>query len=155
MLTFEPATREDLEPIFVLNKQLIDQYEDLSAIRYDAVLQWVRRSAERYLGSFRRILWNGEHAGYYCLVKDEGRWELDSLFVFPDFQGRGIGTEVLKKCQQEASPLFLYVFQKNTGALKLYQRMGFQITKPVGTRYRMRYQRPCRFVWKWTKKQGC
>ena len=147
MLTYEPARESDVPLLFSLNRQLIDQYEDLASVDYDRAVNWTYRSVLRNLPSFCRILWNGELAGFYCLIREEGKWELDSLFVLPPYQGKGIGTQVLTLCQQQASPLFLYVFQKNTGALTLYQRMGFRIVKTVGTsRCRMKYTRPSRLA---------
>ena len=143
MLTFEPALREDVEPIFDLNVELIHKYEDLESIPYDRTLRWVRESVERHLPDFRRILWNGELAGYYCLSLDAGKWELDTLFVLPAYQNLGIGTQILKMCQERASPLWLYVYQRNIGAVRLYRRMGFRIVKNIGgTRYRMKYRKP-------------
>ena len=145
MLTYEPAVQADIEPLFLLNKQLIEDYEDLASIDLPKVLNWVHRNIEENLSSFRRILWDGELAGYYCLTPCDGKTELDSLFVLPRFRGQGIGTSVLQKCQSEAALLFLYVFRKNTRALALYERLGFQIVKKVGkTRYIMEY-----------KNQGC
>ena len=146
ILTCESARPEDLDTLFQLNRQLIDTYEDVTAIDYNRVLTWVRKNLEKNLPHFTRIFSDGSLAGYYCLMSSGEKIELDSLFVLPEFQNRGIGTHILKKCQKETpSILFLYVFQKNTRALALYKRLGFQIVKETGTsRYIMEYQ-----------KQGC
>lgn len=141
MLTFSPALPEDAEILFRLNQELIDAYEDISSIDYPKVLAWVRRNIEEHLPSFTRVYWDGKLAGFYSLSPSGGKWELDSLFVLPPFQNRGIGTAVLQKCQGEMSPLFLYVFRKNTHAIRLYKKLGFRITKEVGrTRYIMEYE---------------
>ncbi len=68
MLTLIPARPEDIGAIFEQNKQLIDLYEDSSAIDYPKVLHWVHRNIENTLPCFQRILWDGELAGYYCLL---------------------------------------------------------------------------------------
>ena len=139
MITYLPALPEDVEILFGLNKQLIDEYEDLSSINYPRVLDWVCRNIEQNLPAFNRVLHDGTLVGYYSLNQADGKMELDSLFVLPPFRGQGIGTEVLKKCLSESPvPVFLYVFRKNTGALALYKRLGFQVVKEVGkTRYIM------------------
>ena len=141
-VTFVPALPEDIPHIFQLNKELIHRYEDLSSIPYDQVLLWVENNIRRQLPYFRRILADGIHTGYFCLCQAEGKWELDSLFVFPEYQNRGIGTEVVQFCQKKADgPLFLYVFKENTGAMALYQRLGFRITKEARTTaYIMEYE---------------
>ena len=129
MTEFVSAEQRDLPLLFQLNRQLIDDYEDISSIDYDRVLAWVQKNLETMLPHFRKILYDSVPAGFFCL--HEG--ELDSLFVFPEFQGRGIGSDVIRYCQQQSPALFLYAFRKNTQAIRLYERMGFQISKEVGT----------------------
>ncbi len=145
-MTFLPAVEEDIEPVFQLNKELMHRYEDLTAIHYEKVLAWVRDNIRQQLPYFRRVLVNGQTAGYFCLFPSEGRWELDSFFILPEFQNRGIGTEVLRHClTQSEGNLFLYVFKANAGALRLYRRMGFRICNEVRkTAYILEYE-----------KQGC
>ena len=67
--------------------------------------------------------------------------ELDSLFLFPEFQGRGIGTAVLRHCQAVSPALRLFVFKENIRALSLYQKLGFEVTAEAGTtRYIMEWK---------------
>ena len=128
-LTYAPACPADAGEIFELCKTLIDRYEDISAIDYDRVLAWVRRKIEGSICEYSRILADGVHAGYFHFCPAEDGWELDDLYIFPEFQNRGIGTAVIRDCC-EKGPVMLYVFKKNTGALALYRRLGFQ---EVGT----------------------
>ena len=138
MVEYTKAEQRDLPLLFALNKALIEEYEDLASIDLPRVLGWVEENLQNHLGDFRRILYEGEPAGFFCL--SEG--ELDSLFVLPQFQGKGIGTNVIRHCQDISPSLLLYVFRKNTRAVELYRRMGFEITKEVGkTRYIMAWQK--------------
>ena len=137
MLEYISAEQRDLPLLFQLNRQLIDTYEDTSAIDYGRVLAWVRNNLESMLPHFRKILYNGTPAGFFCL--HEG--ELDSLFVLPEFQGRGIGSAVIRQCQAQSPALFLYVFRRNTRAIRLYRHLGFSITQEIGaTRYIMEWR---------------
>lgn len=144
LLTYQPADASDLDALFAFNKELIDQYEDLSQIPYQKVLAWVRQKLEQQIQEYTCIFADGQKAGYYHFSPmDSDTMELDDLYLFPAFRGHGIGTAVIQKCCAETSqPILLYVFQKNTGAIALYQRMGFQIqctTQNVSsTRYIMR-----------------
>ena len=142
-ITFEPAREEDILPIYALNKALIDRYEDCAAIDYDRVLAWVKENIRRNLASFSRVLAGGRIAGYFSLGPSEEKTELDSLFILPEFQNRGIGTQILRYCQNRTeNTLFLYVFKENTGAINLYKRLGFEISaQPRKTAWIMEYKK--------------
>lgn len=69
----------------------------------------------------------------------DGVMELDDLFILPDFRGRGIGSAVIRRCCEESAlPVQLYVFQRNRGAFRLYERMGFRVVREINdSRYVM------------------
>lgn len=138
-LTYEQATQADAERIFSMSKALIDQYEDIASIDYDKVLQWVRRKIEAQIGEYQRVLMDGSLAGYVHFHPDGERMELDDLYILPEYRGQGIGTAVVEKCCAETvKPVYLYVFRRNEGAVRLYQRLGFKIVQEVGgSRYIM------------------
>ena len=91
-LSYQPAQPGDADVIFRLNKALIDQYENIQDIPYEEVLNWVRRKIEKHIGSYNRIYADGVHAGFYRFVPSKENMELDDLYIFPEFQGKGIGT---------------------------------------------------------------
>ena len=138
-LSYQLALPEDVDTIFRFNKDLIDRYENIQDISYDDVLGWVRRKIEKAIHTYTRIYADGVHAGFYRFVPNEEKMELDDLYIFPEFQSRGIGTCVIEKCCVETEkPVMLYVFIRNTGAWKLYQRLGFEIRENIrGSRYIM------------------
>ena len=108
-----------------------NKIEPLFYIKYPKVLAWVRRKIEENIAEYRRILRDGIHVGYYRLAPDDDGRELDDLYIFPEFQNRGIGTAVIRQCCAQG-PVNLYVFTKNTGALALYRRLGFREIRQVG-----------------------
>ena len=131
-LSFQSATLQDVDLIFQLNKELIDRYEKVKDISYDDVLAWVRRKIEQNIDSYTRICADGVHAGFYRFVPNEEKMELDDLYLFPEFQGRGIGSRVIQKCCGETDrSVMLYVFIRNARAWKLYQRLGFEIRENI------------------------
>lgn len=130
-LVYQQAEEADIPAIFTQAKALVDAYEDVTTIDYDKVLAWMERKLTNQIGSYTRVCLEGQTCAYYCLAADG---ELDDFYVLPQFRGRGIGSEILNHCiTQSPVPLWLYVFTKNTGAVALYQRFGFQITQTVGT----------------------
>ena len=112
-LDFRPAQPEDIEPLFTFNRELIDAYEDKSLIDYGRVLAWVRRKLEQRLDEYTCVWAGGQKAGYFHFYPLDGKvMELDDLYLFPAFRGRGIGTEIIRACCRAAAgrPVVLYVF---------------------------------------------
>lgn len=139
-LTYEVASKEDIECIYDLCKQLIDDYETIQNIDYDKVLDWVHKKIETCISEYQCVYLDDIKAGYYHFCKSEDMYELDDLYIFSEFQNRGIGTDIIKKCCSEVDcPVFLYVFIRNERAVSLYKRLGFQIVETIkDSRYIMR-----------------
>ena len=132
-LTYKPAEQRDVQIIFDLSRDLIDRYEDVASIDYDRVLNWMHRKIEENIGQYMCVFADGRKAAYYRFCRNGQMMELDDLYVLPEFRSRGIGTKILKKCCAETvDPVMLYCFIRNSGALSLYRRMGFQVTQKVG-----------------------
>ena len=140
-LSYSPAQPEDIDQIDLLCKELIQTYEQLDSIDYPKVLRWIRQKIESSIGEYTVLCADGMKAGYYHFTRNEdGLLELDDLYLFPPFQNQGIGTAVIQKCcASTTEPILLYVFARNTRAVALYERLGFQITSTVHqTRYIMK-----------------
>lgn len=53
--------------------------------------------------------------------------EIQGLFVWPAFQGRGIGQDLLDCAKENREELMLRVYQKNRRAIAFYERQGFSV----------------------------
>lgn len=139
-IKYKPADKTDIEPIFKLNKALIDEYETMEVIDYQKVLSWVRNKIETHIQEYKCVVLNEKKIGYYYLHDEEGKIEIDDFYIFSGYQNMGIGTEILKQCISETDlPIFLYVFANNKRAVAFYQKLGFQVTKIIkGSRYIMK-----------------
>ena len=139
-LRFCTASDEDAPVIFSMAKELVDTYENVADIDYDKVMDWMRCKIFENITSYICVYLGDEKAGYYCLNIKPGQTELDDLYVLPRFRGQGIGTAIVNRCIEQAKgPLYLYVFKGNSGAIKLYSRMGFSVSCDVSkTRMIMR-----------------
>lgn len=51
------------------------------------------------------------------------------LFVAQEFQGQGVGSQLLSFAKEKRSPLSLSVFEKNEKAITFYEKQGFQVVK--------------------------
>lgn len=140
-ITYDRAKNEDVERIYQLCKQLIHDYEDIENIDYDKVLNWVRKKIEKCINEYTTIYADGKKVGYYHFYKNEdAEFEIDDLYIFPEFQNKGIGSKVISKCCSAVNaPVMLYVFIKNHRAVSLYKRLGFEVVKKIkDSRYIMK-----------------
>ena len=66
------------------------------------------------------------------LRNEDGKLEIDDLYIFPAYQNRGTGTYVIKSLLNSVyEPVMLYVFSKNEKAVSLYKRLGFRIIRNI------------------------
>lgn len=140
-ITYEKSKVEDIGSIYALCAQLIHNYEEVESIDYDKVLHWVRSKISNCIDEYTTVFVDGMKAGYYHFYRNEdGEYEIDDLYVFPDFQNQGIGSKVINDCCAKVNePVILYVFIKNERAVSLYQRLGFRIIKTIrNSRYIMK-----------------
>lgn len=132
-ITYDRAKIEDIACIYQLNKQLIHDYEKIENIDYDKVLNWVQKKIESCINEYTTIYADGVKAGYYHFYKNEdAEFEIDDLYIFPEFQNKGIGSNVISKCCSAVTePVMLYVYIKNQKAVSLYKRLGFEVVKTI------------------------
>ena len=142
-LHFIPASVEDIAVIFEQARDLVDRFEDRSLIDYEHVLTWMRRKIETNISQYTCVWQDGKKAAYYRLCFDETGYELDDLYVLPDFRNHGIGSKILRRCFDETDQMIrLYVFKDNTGALRFYQKHGFSVLEQVSPTRMIMSRRP-------------
>ena len=82
--------------------------------------------ARRYSDSLEDLrVWDDGVVKGFILVQDG---EVKKLFVEPVLQGQGIGTRLLEYAVEHLSAKTLWALNKNTGAIRFYQRHGFRLT---------------------------
>ncbi len=90
---------------------------------------WRRRRGEVLAALGREEVYvaveQGKVVGFIGLHRD---W-VQGLFLLPEWQGRGIGQQLLGRIKQQRSQLWLQVYHKNRQALEFYLREGFQISR--------------------------
>jgi GNAT superfamily N-acetyltransferase len=93
---------------------------------------------------------NGHLLGFFAIRRSRTNdWEtLERLYVEPNEQGRGIGTALLDKAKAlRREGLYLWVFQKNTGAIRFYERHGFRLVKLTDGEDNMEREPDALYAW--------
>ena len=80
---------------------------------------------------------------------------LEHLYVHPEAQGRGVGTALLA-LSKERRPggLQLWVFQRNTGARRFYERHGFIVAQLTDGRSNEESEPDVLYKWQPTDSPG-
>ena len=136
MLTYTAATPEQYD-IFL---QMM--WEDGQEYGYlETAMKLMQMTWEEYAQLFRtrgqvRSIFDGERlAGFYWIEERGDTLHLHGLILNKDCQGKGIGTAVLtmlaKSYTGKMDKIELGVYKANAGAIKLYEKTGFNITNDL------------------------
>ncbi|MDD1782552.1 N-acetyltransferase [Enterovibrio sp. ZSDZ35] len=67
---------------------------------------------------------NGGIVGFYSLYEDM----LAAIFVAPEYQGKGIGKELIARVKSQRNALTLSVYKANQASYQFYLKQGFSAT---------------------------
>jgi ribosomal protein S18 acetylase RimI-like enzyme len=88
------------------------------------------------------IRYGGADVGYISVAEQESRLLLQTIGILPEYQGRGIGTTLIRRLQRRARlrgvPLRLQVLKGNP-ARGLYERLGFKVFDATDTHYQLEW----------------
>jgi ribosomal protein S18 acetylase RimI-like enzyme len=93
---------------------------------------------------YHLVLLDSKPAGRLWVAPGNGELQLVDIAVHPNLQGKGIGTVLVQRVQQEAAkvrlPIRCCVFRFNTGSLRFHQRLGFSILREDQTHYHLEWR---------------
>jgi len=134
MITYQPPTPGQYNEFLQL---MWDDGQDYM----DIAMQVMQMTWEQYAALFRTrgevqaIYQDDKLAGFYWIEERDDTLHLHGLILKSEFQGRGIGTQVLTMLADrftgKLNRIELGVYQKNSRAIRLYEKMGFCITKSL------------------------
>jgi len=100
----------------------------------------------RTRGDVQAIYRDTALAGFYWIEERGDILHLHGIILKPEFQGQGIGTTVLKMLAErytgKKDKIELGVYQANSGAIRLYEKLGYQITRNLGDLHFYIMQKP-------------
>ncbi|MGN6530541.1 MAG: GNAT family N-acetyltransferase [Ginsengibacter sp.] len=114
--------------------ELIDEYFDRKD--FEKELESLPGKYSRPNGRLLLALFDGEPAGCVALRKiDDQAFEMKRMFVYTKYHGKGIGRALAEKFINEARLIGYQSIKLDTSfrqieAQKLYQSLGFNVTRP-------------------------
>ncbi len=112
------------------HNQYTPSYEEALA----DLTEWTKPGHRLYM-----ILHQEEYVGFVHLGSRgcEIDW-LEDIFVLPEFQGQGIGTSAIMQIEnivkEYSESLYIEVAARNTGAIRLYQKIGYNCLNTITIR---------------------
>lgn len=124
--TFRLARVADAKEILNINKLCFPEQEDQLEYRLTGLLN------DRHY-DIMLLERDGQVLGKAHMRYHDKTVTFSDIGVIPEFQGQGLGTELLAHCvnyslQEGCTLMNLDVETQNTNALKLYTRLGFEVT---------------------------
>ena len=138
--SFRPATEADLPFLIALRlSTMVPQFARQGIVLGD---EEHRLRAEFRLDAARIVERHGAPIGVVKVLKDGSTWTIEQFQIAVDFQGGGLGAEVLRMVIAEArvagALLRLSVLKRNPAA-HLYARLGFRTLAESANSYKMTF----------------
>ncbi len=136
------GNRDEIQFIYNLKKEVYQKYVE----KY--FKEWNEESQKKLFERFMKensknielIYLREELVGFYNgKDKDDNTFEIGNICIKPEYQNKGIGTAILKEIlfEHKEQNIKLQVFKENP-AIRLYQKLGFEIEKETNTHYFMK-----------------
>jgi ribosomal protein S18 acetylase RimI-like enzyme/2'-5' RNA ligase len=126
------ATHDDFDTLFAINEAALRTYVEATFGPWDDTFQR-EQFARSDTGAHELFLHDETPIGFWLVSESATDVFLERLSLLPEYQGRGIGSELIRELQSRARqlrlPLRLRVFPVNP-ARHLYARLGFLV---IGT----------------------
>ena len=136
-----PYTDEDYEFVYEVKKNAYKKYVE------ECWEVWVEEDQRKYFEKFINTVKNNafiimdgdKKIGFYNgEVLDNGNYEVGNICIIPEYQGKGIGTKVLKdKIEENRDRDIEIQYFKQNPVGKLYERLGFVPSGETEYHYQM------------------
>lgn len=129
-LRLVPGTQDDFEFLFVVLRTTMRKYVVKTWGAWEDDWQRARALQTFHPETHSIVELDGERIGSLSLEPMPGFLFLERIYILPEWQGRGIGTRILRRLQRQAAaealPLQLHCLKVNP-ARSLYERLGWRV----------------------------
>lgn len=136
-----PITEEDYEFIYELKKNAYKEYVEANWGAWDETAQreYFKKFIEVYKDTTYLIQLDEKVIGFYNdEFLENGDYEVGNICIVPEYQGRGIGTKILKDIMEQYADKNIHIqYFKQNPVGKLYERLGFVANGETKTHYQM------------------
>lgn len=136
------VTPNDILDIYLIKKHSNKTYIDI-IWGWDEAYQRKDFESSFDVDNFKLIKSKHQTIGFVELLETDDVINITELHIKPDFQGCGIGSDIIKttlgKAKHQAKTVTTGCFKINECALKLYKILGFEISDETDTHFMLEY----------------
>lgn len=142
-MNLRPANTEDLVLLFAIHRSVFRSHIE-TLWGWDENWQLQNFTSECAAAATCVIDIDDQIAGYIQVLDRGSQIYLQNIAIDPAFQGKGVGSMLLKGLQSQATArnvsIHLGVFRTNTPAQRLYKRLGFRNIGETRTHIQMSWE---------------
>jgi ribosomal protein S18 acetylase RimI-like enzyme len=136
---FRRAVKNDLDFLYALHAATMREYVDRTW-GWDDVSQEAAFRRDHTAAEIQIVTYGGQDVGMLSVEDRDADIFVRAIEIAPEYQGKGIGTAILRKKITDASkrkkPVSLHVLKVNP-ARRLYDRLGFLVVEETPTHFYM------------------
>ena len=134
------VTENDFDFVYQVKKDAYKKYVEICFGNWDEEQQkkYFKRFIETYKEGAFIISFDGKDIGFYNGCMTDDKYEIGNICIIPEYQNRGIGTDILKDVLSENSgkEITIQYFKQNPVG-RLYERLGFKFLGETQFHYQM------------------
>jgi len=138
---YRKITENDYEFIYVLKKNAYKIYVESNwgAWIEEDQRKYYKNFFETYKDKIYIIQIDGKDIGFYNDdILENGNYEVGNICIIPEYQGKGIGTQVMKDVLEKYKDYDIEIqYFKQNPVGKLYERLGFVPNGETSFHYQM------------------
>ena len=138
---FDNYTDDDYEFVYETKKQVYKKYVEANWGEWneDKQREMFADFIKTYGDKIQMIMMGYNKIGFYH-GEDIGdnEYEIGNICIIPEYQGKGLGTKILKEIisEQRGKDIYLRYFKQNP-VVRLYKRLGFEMIEELPYHYKM------------------
>ena len=140
-LSIRKAQATDSEFVFTVKKAAFREYVE-QIWGWDDTYQRDLHNRRFDVQDICIIQFHDTDVGFLSTRNTPDALNVDQLYIFPEYQGKGIGAACMRHIIDDADlgqkPVTLQVLKINTRATAFYQRLGFTIVDENATHFQMK-----------------
>lgn len=133
------ATNKDADRL--INYKLSTTIEQkMSKAEKIRIENFVKSRVPSQIKNYNLIKVNNQIVGCLLVVQYDDGVLIDEIFIEKEFRNQGIGTAILKEILKQNPIVYLWVYNTNKLAQKLYKSLGFKTISSTDTRQLMQFK---------------